>query len=210
MKNGPFAGGVRAGGTTIDTGPGLPQTSPGFFVFGVRKMEQGLIQVYTGEGKGKTTAAVGLAVRALGQGLRVLLVRFLKPAEPASGEILFLEGTAGLEILTSGVGIVGARPQREEVERSVRETFESARRRIAAGTFDLVIFDEINNALHRDYLPLAEVLDLLDGRPAGLEIVLTGRNAPAEVIERAALVTRMEKVRHPLDRRIPARRGIEF
>ncbi len=173
-------------------------------------MRQGLIQVYTGEGKGKTTAAIGLAVRALGQGLSVLLVRFLKPDEPRSGEVAFLEHVSRIEILTSGIGIISGRPDRETVVRSVRETFAAARQRLDAGGFDLVILDEINNALHRGYLPLSEVLGWLDARPAGLELVLTGRNAPEEILARAQLVTRMEKLKHPYDAGIPARRGVEY
>lgn len=173
-------------------------------------MQQGLIQVYTGEGKGKTTAAVGLVVRALGQGLQVLMVRFLKPAEPPSGEIAFLQKVPGVEIHTSGLGILGGEPDREAVARSLRETFAAARRRIAAGGLDLVVLDEINNAVHRGYLPLAGVLDWLDARPAGVELVLTGRHAPAEILARAHLVTRMEKLKHPYDAGLPARRGIEY
>ncbi len=171
-------------------------------------MEPALIHVYTGEGKGKTTAAVGLAVRALGQGLRVLLVRFLKPAEPPSGEVAFLQGTPGIELLTSGIGVVGGGSEHGEVARSVRETFGQARRR--AGRFDLVVLDEINNAVHRGHLPLEDVLAFIDSRPAGVELVLTGRNAPAEIVERAHLVTRMEMVRHPFKSGVSARRGIEF
>ncbi len=173
-------------------------------------MEQGLIQVYTGTGKGKTTAAVGQAVRALGQGMRVLLVRFLKPAEPPSGEVAFLAPTPGLAILTSGIGIIAGVPDPAAVAASVRETFTEARQRLAAGAIDLLILDEVNNALHRGFLPLAEFLDFLDHRPAGLEIILTGRHAPSEVLARADLVTRMENVRHPLAAGIAARRGIEF
>lgn len=169
-----------------------------------------MIQVYTGEGKGKTTAAVGLAVRALGQGLRVLLVRLLKPAEPASGEVVFLQGTPRLEILTSGVGIIGGSAAPESVAASVRAIFADARQQVLAGAVDLAVFDEINNAVHRGYLELAEVLALLDACPAGVELVLTGRNAPAEVLARAHLVTRMEKERHPFEDGIPARRGIEY
>lgn len=174
------------------------------------EMQQGLVQVYTGEGKGKTTAAVGLAVRALGQGLKVLLVRFLKPAEPSSGEIAFLQEVPGVEILTSGLGILGGESEREAVARSVRETFAAARRRIAAGGIDLAVLDEVNNALHRGYLPLEEVIDWLDARPAGCELVLTGRHAPAEILGRAHLVTRMEKLKHPYDTGLPARRGVEY
>jgi cob(I)alamin adenosyltransferase len=173
-------------------------------------MAQGLIQVYTGNGKGKTTAAVGLAVRALGQGLRVFLVRFLKPAEPPSGEISFLEGTRGLEILTSGIGIIGASPDREKVAASVKQTFALAREKTVTGNYDMVIFDEINNALHRQYLPLAEVLGLIESRPDSVELVFTGRYAPAPLLESADLVTVMEAVKHPMQKGIPARKGIEF
>jgi cob(I)alamin adenosyltransferase len=173
-------------------------------------MTQGLIQVYTGNGKGKTTAAVGLAVRALGQGLRVLLVRFLKPAEPPSGEISFLEGTRGLEILTSGVGIIGSSPNREKVAASVATTFHLARSKAAGGEYDLVILDEINNVLHREYLPLAEVFGLMEERPDGVELVFTGRNAPDALLARADLVTVMAAVKHPMQTGIPARKGIEY
>lgn len=173
-------------------------------------MSQGLVQIYTGEGKGKTTAALGLTVRALGQGLRVLLVRLLKPVEPPSGELLFFQGCAGLQILTSGLGILGPSPDRAAVAASAGQTFDQAREKILAGECDLVIFDEINNALHRGYLPLSAVLQLLDERPVLVEMVLTGRNAPAELIDRADLVTRMEAVKHPYFQGVQARRGIEY
>lgn len=173
-------------------------------------MDMGLIQVYTGEGKGKTTAAVGLLVRALGQGLRVLLVRFLKPAEPRSGEIAFLEGTRGLEILTSGMGIIGVKPPFEVVAAGVEATFNAALEPILSGAYDLVIFDEINNALHRGYLAQEKVFQLIEDRPQGVELVFTGRNAPQALCDAADLVTRMEAVKHPLAAGIAARRGIEF
>jgi len=173
-------------------------------------LTQGLVQIYTGNGKGKTTAAVGLAVRALGQDLRVLLARFLKPHEPVSGEVLFLREAPNLEILTAGVGIVGRRPDLEEVRRSVGAAFDEVRDRIDRRTADLVVLDEINNVLHHGYLPLEEFLDFIDNRPAGVELVLTGRNAPDEVLERADLVTRMEPLKHPLQAGIAARRGIEY
>jgi len=172
--------------------------------------QPGLIQVYTGEGKGKTTAAIGLAVRALGQGLRVLLVRFLKPADPPSGEVLFLTGAPNLEILTAGVGILGGRPDAAVVTDSVDRTFRAARERLLSGEVDLAIFDEANNALHHGYLNLGEFLALLAERPGHVEIIATGRHAPRQLLERADLVTRMELVRHPLAAGIAARRGVEF
>ncbi len=173
-------------------------------------MRQGLVQVYTGEGKGKTTAAIGLIVRALGQGMRVLLVRFLKPESPESGEIRFLKGTPGVEILHSGIGILDPRSNREAICRSVETTLLEAREKTLAGEFDMVVLDEINNAIHKGFLDLRSILSLMEERPREVELVLTGRNAPAEILERADLATRMEKLRHPLDQGIPARRGIEY
>lgn len=173
-------------------------------------MTRGLIQVYTGAGKGKTTASVGLIVRALGQELRVLWVRLLKPAEPLSGEVAFLDGVSGLEVITAGVGIIGRKPPVAEVRGNVENAFRAAVARIAAQDFDLLVIDEINNALHRDYLDLNEVLSFLEGRPESLEVVLTGRYAPSELLARADLVTSMEKLKHPYDAGIPARRGIEY
>jgi cob(I)alamin adenosyltransferase len=202
----PFAGEVSA--DLLSTAPN-PAGSRGFFIDGA-KMTQGLVQVYTGNGKGKTTAAVGLAVRALGQGMRVLLVRFLKPVDPSSGEVSFLEGARGLEILTSGIGIIGASPDREKVAASVMMTFQTARSKVVGGEYDLVILDEINNVLHREYLPLAEVLGLIEERPDGVELVFTGRNAPDALLARADLVTVMETLKHPMQKGIPARKGIEF
>lgn len=172
--------------------------------------QPGLVQVYTGNGKGKTTAATGLAVRALGRGLRVVLVRLLKPAVPASGELAILEGLPGLEIVTAGVGVVNGRPDPAVVAASVAEAFGRGRERILSGQVDLAIFDEANIALHRGDLVLEEVLDLVERRPPQVELVFTGRHAPDGLLARADLVTVMEAVRHPFAAGIPAREGIEY
>lgn len=173
-------------------------------------MERGFVQIYTGPGKGKTTAATGLIVRALGQGFKTLLVRFLKSDNDRSGELLFLKGVPNLEIISSGIGIWNGSTQTEEVRESVEKTFALAKEKILKNTFDLVVLDEINNVLAKHFLPLQEVLDLIAAKPQGVELVLTGRNAPLELIETADLVTRMEKVKHVFDQGIPARRGIEY
>lgn len=172
--------------------------------------QPGLVQVYTGNGKGKTTAATGLAVRALGRGWRVLLVRLLKPAVPASGELAILEGLPGLEIVTAGVGVVSGRPDPAVVAASVAAAFGRGRERILSGQVDLAIFDEANNALHRGDLVLEEVLDLVERRPPQVELIFTGRHAPDGLLARADLVTVMEAVRHPFAAGIPAREGIEY
>jgi len=173
-------------------------------------MQQGLVQVYTGEGKGKTTAAVGLAVRALGQGLRVLLVRMLKPLDPPSGEVLMLEQLEGVEILTAGVGVVHGRPDTQQVTESVQAVFAEARERILSGDIDLTIFDEANSALHREALQLAQLLELIEQRPPHVELVFTGRRAPQQLCEVADLVTVMQAEKHPLQKGVVARRGIEY
>jgi cob(I)alamin adenosyltransferase len=173
-------------------------------------MEQGFVQVYTGDGKGKTTAATGLIVRALGQGFKVLLVRFLKTDDEESGELLFLRKENNLKIVSSGIGILKRPFDPEAVRRSVEQTFALAREGVLSGAWDLVVLDEINNVLDKQLLPLQEVVELIEHKPQRVELVLTGRNAAAEIIARADLVTRMEKVKHLFDRGIPARRGIEY
>jgi cob(I)alamin adenosyltransferase len=140
----------------------------------------------------------------------VLLVRFLKPAAPPSGELKILEQLAGLEIVTAGIGVVNRRTAPEAVAASVAGAFAEGRRRILAGAVDLAILDEANNALHRGDLPLADILSLIEARPSHVELVFTGRHAPAALLARADLVTDMEAVRHPFAAGIPARRGIEY
>jgi len=173
-------------------------------------MKDTIIQVYTGNGKGKTTAATGLMVRALGQGLSVLLVRFLKPPEPLSGELEILQQQPKFELISAGLGGVYDRNAAADFVRDTTEIFRAASEKIRTGDYDLVVLDEFNNVLHKNYLPLEDGLELLRNRPAGTELVLTGRNAPAEVLELAKLVSQIEKIKHPFDEGIPARQGIEF
>jgi len=174
-----------------------------------RRERRGLVQVYTGEGKGKTTAALGLALRALGQGMRVLLVRLLKAEDPPSGEVLFLRQQPNIDLLSSGIGGVAPRDP-EVLTASVVATFAKAQPLILSGKYDLVILDEVNNAVHRGALAKEALLELLSQRPSEVELVLTGRHAAPEVLALADLVTRMENVRHPMASGIAARRGVEF
>lgn len=173
-------------------------------------MKQGRLQVYTGAGKGKTTAAAGLAARALGHGRRVLWVRLLKSAALQAGELISLGRLPGFELLDAGIGVIVGSAPAEEVAASVQRAFVAARQRIAAGGLDLVVFDEINGAVRRGALSLTELLDLLDQRPLALEIVLTGRDAHSQVLSRADLVTEMVAIKHPLAQGISARPGIEY
>lgn len=173
-------------------------------------MKRGLIQIYTGEGKGKTTAATGLIVRALGHGMKVMLVRFLKPEEPVSGEIRFLQGAENLTILSAGVGVFDRSTPMEVICASVRRTFAQALEQLSQRPFDLVVFDELNGALAGGCLPLKEVTTFLDQKPPTLEVVFTGRRAPEGLCDQADLISRIEADRHPFDKGVPARKGIEY
>lgn len=176
-------------------------TSPSF---------RGLIQVYTGSGKGKTTCALGLALRAVGRGLKVYVIQFIKGRETgesrAAGrlapELTFrFFGRPGLGKLRS--------PSPEDLQLT-RDAWDLARQVIAGGEHDLVILDEINLALAFGQIPLAEVLAALSRRPPQVEIVLTGRQAPPELLEFADLVTEMHPVKHYLKAGVRAREGIEY
>lgn len=173
-------------------------------------MEQGLVQVYTGDGKGKTTAALGLAMRAAGKGLNVLMVQFLKGR--SYGELESARKLAGnFEIIQSGLDsfVEKGEPSEEDL-RLARQGLETARRAITGGQYDIVILDEVNVAVELGVLTVAEVLPLLDERPPGVEVVLTGRYAPREFCDRADILTEMKCVKHCYDRGVPMREGIEF
>jgi cob(I)alamin adenosyltransferase len=170
----------------------------------------GYVQVYTGNGKGKTTAALGLAFRAAGHGLRTYIAQFLK-ARP-TGEIEAAKRLDPLLIIEQfgreGFITVKEGPDDEDIERA-RTGLAKAREAMLSGKYRIVILDEINTAVHFKILPEAEVMDLLDKRPADVELVLTGRYAPASFIDRADLVTEMTEVKHYFDQGVTAREGIE-
>jgi cob(I)alamin adenosyltransferase len=176
----------------------------------MERFSKGLIQVYTGNGKGKTTCALGLGLRAVGQGLKVYIIQFLKGRETGESRTaarltpeltLRYFGRPGLGKLRS--------PTPEDLQ-IIREAWGLARRVIEAGEHDLVILDEINLALAFGQVPLTEVLETLNLRPPGVEVVLTGRQAPPEILELADLVTEMHPVKHYLQAGVPAREGIEY
>jgi cob(I)alamin adenosyltransferase len=169
-----------------------------------------LVQVYTGEGKGKSTAAFGLALRAWGQGLRVLVVQFLKPG--GCGEHRALERfTPELQVRSFGrPGFIGPEGPREEDYCLAREALEYAREAMLKGQADLIILDEVLVALHLGVLTRDQVLEFLAQKPPTIELVLTGRGAPAEIVERADLVTEMREVKHPYRSGVGPRAGIEY
>ncbi len=179
---------------------------------------RGLVIVYTGDGKGKTTAALGCALRALGQGWRVLVLQFFKGDWPVRfGELEMATRLAPqLEVRHVGKGFVkcmGDRKPLEEHLAAAREALRQAREAIASGAYDLIILDEIIYAI--DYaqvrlVGLDDVLGLLDAKPPTLHLILTGRNAPQALIDRADLVTEMREVKHPYQQGIPAQVGIDY
>lgn len=173
-------------------------------------LDRGLIQVYTGEGKGKTTAALGLALRAAGHGLRVEIIQFLK-GWPGYGELKSVEHLPTVTIRPFGrSGWVHPDHPEPEDQHLAAQALAHARQVLAVRAADLVVLDEINVALDYGLLELADVLALLDVRPDDVELVLTGRGAHPEILQRADLVTEVRKIKHPYDQGINARKGIEF
>lgn len=175
-----------------------------------KRLEQGLIQVYTGEGKGKTTCAFGLALRAVGQGFQVYFIQFLKGQD--TGEIRAAQRLAP-ELTLRGFGrpvLINLKNPAPEDLALVREGMDLARQVIVAGDHDVVILDEINVAMAYNLVPPEEVLDMILRRPPHVEVVLTGRAAPPEIIAAADLVTEMVPRKHYWEAGVKARRGIEW
>jgi cob(I)alamin adenosyltransferase len=175
--------------------------------------EKGLLIVYTGPGKGKTTCALGTAFRAVGQGLRVLMVQFIKGSwhygELDAAKML---GDDKFEIRPMGRGFVkvgGAETDPEDI-RLAEVCWEAGRAAIYSGTYDLVILDEINYTISYKMLDAEKVAEALKGRPAQVHVICTGRNAHPLLVEQADLVTEMKEVKHPYTKGILAQRGIDY
>jgi len=182
------------------------------------RSRRGLLIVHTGDGKGKTTAALGVALRALGHGWRVCVIQFFKGDWPVVyGEVQMGQRLAPqFEILQLGRGFVkhmGDKKPFEEHRQAAQEALRVARERMVSGAYDLVILDELVYAI--DYagvslVTLQEVLDLVDAKPPSLHLILTGRNAPQALIDRADLVTEMREIKHPWQQKVPAQQGIDY
>jgi len=172
--------------------------------------EKGLVIIHTGLGKGKTTASLGLALRAIGQGLKVGMVQFIKGSVPTGEAILVQQFNLPIEMYTLGDGFTWNTQDREQDMATARTAWEQAVRLLRDTSFDMVILDELNLIIHYDYLPLAEVLTELRNKRVRLHVVITGRNADAALIELADLVTDMKVVKHPYTAGIKAQKGVEF
>ena len=171
---------------------------------------QGLVQVYTGDGKGKTTAALGLALRAAGHGMRTYVGQFLKGRDYGELEsVKRLSPAITIEQygLNDWVHVDRITPEQRQ---ATQDGLARAREALLGGQYDIVVLDEANVALFFGLLTEEEVLAFIDSRPPHVELILTGRRAPQSILDRADLVTEMREVRHPYQQGIPARRGIEF
>ena len=174
------------------------------------KLKRGLIQVYTGDGKGKTTAALGLALRAAGHGLQVYIIQFMK-GWPHYGELVSLQHLPNVTLRQFGRPefVDRENPDPEDI-RMAREALEHARQIITGGDYDVVILDEVNVAVDYGLIGLDDLLALLEVKPDHVELVLTGRSAHPEIVKRADLVTEMLAIKHPYNAGVMGRRGIEY
>jgi len=172
---------------------------------------QGYIQVYTGNGKGKTTAALGLALRAAGRGMKTFVAQFLKKGE--YGELLAVRDHLADWITIRQFGLPEFHHQEQGVGAAEIEAAEAgmtaAAAAMAGGDYRIVVLDEINTLLHFKIIALETVLRFLDRKPVDVELILTGRYAPQAILDRADLVTEMKEIRHYYQKKVQARTGIE-
>ncbi len=179
-------------------------------ILATKTIEKGLIIVHTGKGKGKSTAAMGLAVRAIGNGMKVGLVQFVK-GKWETGERKVLEHFPDLCVMKAmGEGFSWETQDRERDIAAARQAWEAAKEMINDPSYKMVILDELNIVLRYENLPLDEVIETLQNKPEMLHVAVTGRNAKDELIEIADLVTEMTQVKHPFRSGVKAQVGIEF
>jgi cob(I)alamin adenosyltransferase len=174
------------------------------------KLEKGLVQVYTGNGKGKTSSAFGLALRAAGRGLKVHIVQFIKGGFDY-GELYVIDRLPNVTLKAFGRGrFVTEKPAGKEDVELAEQALALAEKAVRSGDYDVVVLDEVNVALSLGLVSLDRVLELVRSKPDHVELVLTGRDAPEEIVEAADLVTEMREIKHPYKKGFPARKGIEY
>lgn len=177
------------------------------------KLEKGLVQVYTGNGKGKTTASIGLGIRAYGNGLKVIMIQFLKSG--ITGELNLLNNLGeNFKVyrfekekdftwnLTD--------EQKEELKKEITEGFDFAKKVVKEDLCDMLILDEVMASVNGGYIKEDDVVKLIENKPENMEIVLTGRNVPKAIADKSDLITEMKDIKHYFNNGVPARKGIEF
>ncbi len=177
------------------------------------KRNHGLTVVYTGNGKGKTTAALGMALRTVGWGGKVLVIQFIKAWKTGEHKAIEEYLKEKITIIPAGegfVGIMGDRKPRDTHKASAQNALKYAKKEIMSKKWQTVVLDEINGAIEGGLVRLKDVLDLIKSRPDEMNLVLTGREAKQEIIDQADLVTEMKKIKHPYDAGILAKKGVDF
>ncbi len=176
----------------------------------VNKVKKGLIHIYTGTGKGKTTSALGLAVRASGQGWRILIIQFMK-CNSDSGEIKVINHIENIDVIQSGLpSFVKKGNLSEEDIRLAQEGLVKAQQAADSGKYDLIILDEVNVAIHFGLIQLKDVIYLMKNKSEHIELILTGRYAHPELVKLADYVSEILDIKHPYHQGMEMRQGIEF
>jgi len=175
----------------------------------MEKGYKGLVLVYTGTGKGKTTASLGVALRASGQGLHTIILQFIKTS-CNYGELKSIQCLDNVEIYPLGLGFIENHGSMKEHAIKAREAWEKAKETVYSDKYEIVILDEINMAIQYGFVSVEEVIELLNNRPRRLHVILTGRFAPPEIIGMADTVTEMCEIKHHYRQGVGARKGIEF
>jgi len=168
-----------------------------------------LVIVLTGQGKGKTTAALGVVLRAWGRGMKTVVLQFVKARTANYGENRAAK-KLGIEMIPLGEGFTWLSKDIEKDKATARECWEMAREKIGSGQYDIVVLDEMTYPMTYGWIPVEEVIDTLRQRPQGLHVIITGRDAPQELIDFADLVTEMREVKHPHQKGLKAQPGIDF
>ncbi len=174
---------------------------------------KGLIQVYTGDGKGKTTASIGQAIRSAGAGFNVCFIQFFKNKKIYSSEHKILKKIPNIityNFSPDAPHFIKTEKQKKAIQEECKRALKFIKKIISSGKFDLVVLDELNIALHYNIIKLKEILEILSKKSQKTEIIITGRCAPKKLKAIADLVTEMKKIKHYYDKKIPARRGIEY
>ena len=179
-------------------------------IMATKTQENGLLIVHTGKGKGKTTAALGMVVRAIGHGRKVGVVQFVKGAMTTGEKTVFDAFPDNVEFKPMGEGFTWNTQDKTRDITLAREAWDEVKRMIADPAYDMVLADELNIVLRYDYLPVEEVLEVLTARSPMKHVIVTGRNAPDALMEAADLVTEMTLVKHPFRAGVKAQPGIEF